>query len=1188
MPTLAATATIPTSATPRSSELPSVPADSELVQGLKRMMALAAMVERDGPEGLTGNTVKVENFCNDMWCAVSTGNVSAGDAAIVQHGLKGGFTFGIKHQDIKGIHVRPNYTSAEEHRGLVDKALSKRLASGKTLHIGKITKGWRAIVTTMLGPDWKCFSLGAVMKKSVDPEAEPDARPISDHTASKLNGVVFIKWLAYTCTSFADFKKELKPNYYSAISDIMDAFLILLIRPYLWRFFMFRWYGQTEATRHETHLYAHLFGDFGCAGVPATFDVFMRVVIGMARDAGALTHPLTIHVDDTAITGPDEVLVNAEQVSFADYLENRLGIYIKRAKWLDAAQRQLYIGLIWNSVSRTLTLPEEKLREYLITLMAFVGSRNASRHEAESLAGKLVRGCLTLPPGANCLLANLWAFVRGLKWPSTRRRTTRALARDLLDVADLLQANQGRGFFAYDLFGRAPQVVSDACTSRKHAAGSWACADGDYKFQPYGTSASRQPIDVLEADMVVDAAAHVAPKYKGMIIPFGIDNSAFQLSAAKGWSRAPRLQVFVKRLFLLAIDNNCVFEFEWWSSHENLLADLLTRKGEVEFLAILEPSGFLWDHAVIRRHPDTGKVRRFTEPRPPLPDTTSVEPCMDQLRQVDKEFSSNYTGDGPSSRGFFTKRATVTYPPVSMYEGLGDLECAEIDTVMNRYAASSHRSMNAARDKWYAFLEYRRTTSGDDWDRLILSGDPLRGTKACAFVRYLMTDTDLTWASIENHIWGWVTWHILKRQADPTLSIVGWDKFIKGVMVLTAVPREPRAELPLTVLEDALRAVNLDEYWEVQSAFVMLITFFTAVRSETPLAKTYAGGKEPFDASAHWVVDDFKFETDPEPHLKVRLKDIKQSTAEERMGSAEDDWILLGLIPESYMGGIWSLRLWYTRLMTFFPAGRPDKSAPMFLDKNRKRWYLYSNALYDMRILWLRGTPTLVWTAYGIHGIRVLAYNLGVEGVGELLMACHGRWATGKSLVALDRGAGGVTHRQYLRFDIYQILLIPFAMLGLVEPRVVEQPSTALAPLRTRAKQLMLAALPLAPLRGTTRRLRLTGGPSTPQAPREEDLASDDDDEYDVEALLDKRTIEGSAEYLVRWAGYGSGDDTWEPEDNIFDKELIASYEATVFDDLLHSDTGMYALQPATPPSATTRLRAPGTGRVTRRTAARA
>lgn len=41
------------------------------------------------------------------------------------------------------------------------------------------------------------------------------------------------------------------------------------------------------------------------------------------------------------------------------------------------------------------------------------------------------------------------------------------------------------------------------------------------------------------------------------------------------------------------------------------------------------------------------------------------------------------------------------------------------------------------------------------------------------------------------------------------------------------------------------------------------------------------------------------------------------------------------------------------------------------------------------------------------------------------------------------------------------------------------------------------------------------------------------DSEYEVERILAKRTRNGRAEYLVRWAGYGKEDDTWEKSTNL-------------------------------------------------------
>jgi len=41
------------------------------------------------------------------------------------------------------------------------------------------------------------------------------------------------------------------------------------------------------------------------------------------------------------------------------------------------------------------------------------------------------------------------------------------------------------------------------------------------------------------------------------------------------------------------------------------------------------------------------------------------------------------------------------------------------------------------------------------------------------------------------------------------------------------------------------------------------------------------------------------------------------------------------------------------------------------------------------------------------------------------------------------------------------------------------------------------------------------------------------EEEYEIEAIVGKRKRKGKSHYRVKWAGYGSEDNTWEPLQNL-------------------------------------------------------
>lgn len=586
------------------------------------MAALEAQVATLGACSLPGVSIAFELLAPLVQRAVRRGFVSVERADFVLDGLRFGFRLGIDVDALRGKRWFRNYPTALEGRSAVTKATKARVDASKTLALLPLPQ---RDARQLPWPVCRVFPLGAVPK----PLEPSEMRPVSDHTRSGLKAVTDLEFFRHTLRTYDEIAAFLRRNYYMRVSDIDAAFPLLPLAPALWPFFLFWWYAVTDgAPVDQMWLYMHVCGDFGAAGLPGTWKIFFTdVIVGVARSEEVLTLPMAVYVDDCALIGAVAAEVDAEGAAFTAWLR-ALGIYVKELKDRAAAQLQLALGFWWDSIRRTRTLDEVKLFTYVQMLKEFAKRRTLSLREMQQIGGRMQRAVLTLPQGAMCFLAALFALMRGLRLPWQQRRTTRAVRADFAAVAELLNLNLGKGFFSFDHMGRAPAVYTDASKEARYAGGGYVSMCGRYRWWSYGGSAARRAcIDFLEGDAVLMAVRDLASYWRGMVVPLYIDNRSFQLSAAKGWSRAERLSSQLRELFTIAVTHECVFEFHWISTHDNVLADALSRAGgEPAFLE--RASSAPWHLRALERHASSGSVRRFGP-----------------------EFSSDDMGDGPPCYG---------------------------------------------------------------------------------------------------------------------------------------------------------------------------------------------------------------------------------------------------------------------------------------------------------------------------------------------------------------------------------------------------------------------------------------------------------------------------------------------------------------------------------------------------------
>ena len=571
---------------------------SELSGGVAHLAELRAVVEERGATALPGCGVKYDSFMECMWRAVGRGFVKHEDAVFAQQGLRYGFKAGIDVTRMLGHKWYKNYKTALDGRDAVTRATMKRVQAGKTIPLGTWTNTLASGIKSVYRAS-AIFPIGAVSK----PLEPGEVRPTSDHSATGLNSATDLEGLRHSLNAYEEIAWFLELDYCMRMSDVEAAFPMLPLHPDVWPFFLFRFFAGPEDT--EMSLFANIFGDFGAAGMPGTFKrFFVDVVVQMARSMHVLTLPMPIYVDDCALIGPCPDEVDAEMVAFHEWAWDVCGVAFKAIKDRLAATRQLALGFWWDSETLTRELEEKKLLQYLDMLATFAVRDKMTLREMQSCAGRMQRAIMTLPPGAGWMLVPLFAMMCGLKLPWHQRRTTRQARDNFLYCGQLLKAAMGRGYYSYASFRSAPSVWTDASKSRAYTGGGFVSACGRYDFWKYGAKAQRKFIDYLEGDTVTVACQRLAHLWRGCVVCLYCDNKSFQASAAKGRSKAERLNSLVQELFLLMIKFDFVLHVIWISTHDNVNADALSRvDGEEKFLQeVYKPEHECWS-------PDTVPIR---------------------------------------------------------------------------------------------------------------------------------------------------------------------------------------------------------------------------------------------------------------------------------------------------------------------------------------------------------------------------------------------------------------------------------------------------------------------------------------------------------------------------------------------------------------------------------------------------
>lgn len=423
-----------------------------------------------------------------------------------------------------------------------------------------------------------------------------------------LNSYLEYKYFRYS--GVEDAVEASYPGCWYGKLDLSNCYLSFPLHPSVRRYFNFRFEGV---------LYQFTSMPFGLSTAPRECTLLLSVV------SFALTQLGIVHVrylDDIFIIGNSEAQV-AQQLSTAQQEITKFGLVVNTEKTEGPSQCLSFLGILIDSVSRTLSCTTARVVELTSLLTSMTHARNLTRRQCESLIGKLSFAAQVLP-GARPFMRRILdtakvctgksphshvhidpGFLEDVQfwlhhlqdWNGTQQwRSSRRSPFCFASDASL----QGFGFY----FESAPtphsNVDSPPRPSITHASTmcsmstptppgtvditAWpdshrlgATFSGVYSTKHAEHHQSHRQIAWCELLAVIAAATTYGPLLRNQSLLFYVDNSTDVHIINRQATRSKLLAAALRHLYAIALKHNISITAEHRAGVHNTLADFLSR-----------------------------------------------------------------------------------------------------------------------------------------------------------------------------------------------------------------------------------------------------------------------------------------------------------------------------------------------------------------------------------------------------------------------------------------------------------------------------------------------------------------------------------------------------------------------------------------------------------------------------------
>ena len=523
-------------------------ADSDLNRQLYDVYVAATA---GGPVNATGARVRVPSgLCIDAWARYLQDYSDTNLVDFLAYGWPINFDRNMPLQSTFVCHP-----SAKQHSTDIDFYIATEIACV-------------ALAGPFEGPPVTCFHASPLMtrpKKDTDKRrvivdlSWPDGASVNDGISRQ----VYLDGPANTTLPTVDYMEgrilQLGPGAYLYKTDLARGYRQLRVDPADW---------PLLSVRHDDHWYMDICPPFGLCTSALFMQRTSEAISYIHGKAGFISRP---YLD--AFGGAEGSFGEAETAMQAlQNIMRELGVQETVHKACGPTQQLIWLGLLYDTVAMTISIPPEKLQEIMALLKDWEGRVRASQGDMQSLIGTLQFVAGVSPPTrvfTNCMLQDLReALKRGtesLSW---------GFKRDLDFFLKLLPHFNGVRIMAKEDIVYQDTLELDACLT-----GCGACTGSQYYARPFPTRILHQQHSIARLELlnIVVALKVWKQQWSGRRVRVWSDNTNACCAVQTGRSRDCYIQDCVREIFLFT----AVYDVELHVLHrpgvELTRADALSR-----------------------------------------------------------------------------------------------------------------------------------------------------------------------------------------------------------------------------------------------------------------------------------------------------------------------------------------------------------------------------------------------------------------------------------------------------------------------------------------------------------------------------------------------------------------------------------------------------------------------------------